>query len=315
MKPHDKALTRLTFILKKLSDDERPTVKELAEEFGVGVRTIQRDLYERLSCFPIEKNSEEQLCFSKGFSLGRSTLQKDEMLLVYLALSQVKNVSSKFADKIDDVFAKMLTPTFHTPYYIKAQSFQKIDPDKKLLKEISACIEDRYIATLKLQTGKEFSIEPYKIVSFSGIWYLFAKEQSSGKIRSFLLNNIKTITPTSKKYKLAKDIDTILENVHSAWFDDGNSFSVRAYVAKEAAYFFKLKDVLPTQEILEENDDGSIIVTFEVSHYEDIDNIIKAWLPHIEVLEPKEYKAQIEEELQLYLKNLQIDKEISLDMD
>ena len=314
MKSYDKTLTRLILILQKLSDDERPTVKELAEEFGVGVRTIQRDLYERLAYFPIEKKSEEKLCFIDGFSLGKSALQKDEMLLVYLALSQVKGVSKKFEEKIDDVFAKLFLPTFQTPYYIKSQSFQKIDPDKKLIKEIGTCIEERYIATIKLHSNKEFVVEPYKIVSFSGIWYLFAKEQSSEKIRSFLLSTIKTITPTSSKYKLTKNIDEILENVHSAWFDDGSSFSVTAYVAKEAAYFFKLKQVLPTQEILKQNSDGSIIVTFEVSHYEDIDNIIKAWLPHIEVIHPKEYKEQIEAELQHYLENLKLNKENSLEM-
>ena len=314
MKSYDKTLTRLIRTLTILSNDERPTGRELAKEFNVGVRTIQRDIYERLHFFSIEKDTEGRLYFSDGFSLDRSTLQKDEMLLVYLALSQVKDVSTKFENKIDDIFAKLLLPTFHTPYYIKAQSFQKIDPDKKLFKEISSCIEDCSISKLTLQTDKEFVVEPYKIVSFSGIWYLFAKEQSSGKIRSFLLSNIKAITPTFSKYKLTQDMDKVLENVHSAWFDDGNSFSVTAYVAKEAAFFFKLKKVLPTQEILQQNSDGSIVVRFEVSHYEDIDNIIKTWLPHIEVIDPKEYKEQIEAELQQYLENLQINKVISLDI-
>ena len=46
--------------LFEFSNDERPTIKELANEFGVGVRTIQRDIYERLAYFPIEKDSEDK---------------------------------------------------------------------------------------------------------------------------------------------------------------------------------------------------------------------------------------------------------------
>ena len=42
LKSYDKTLTRLILILTKLSNNERPTTKELSEEFGIGIRTIQR---------------------------------------------------------------------------------------------------------------------------------------------------------------------------------------------------------------------------------------------------------------------------------
>lgn len=37
---HDKTIFRLINILKKISDDERPTTQELASEYKVSVRTI-----------------------------------------------------------------------------------------------------------------------------------------------------------------------------------------------------------------------------------------------------------------------------------
>ena len=39
-----------------------------------------------------------------------------------------------------------------------------------------------------------------------------------------------------------------------------------------------------SQEIEEKLEDGSLIINFEISHDEDIDNIIKSWLPHIEII-------------------------------
>jgi predicted DNA-binding transcriptional regulator YafY len=83
LKSYDKTLTRLILILTKLSNNERPTTRELSDEFGIGIRTIQRDIYERLLYFPIEKDSEDRLKFIDGFSLDKSTLDNDEMMLVW----------------------------------------------------------------------------------------------------------------------------------------------------------------------------------------------------------------------------------------
>ena len=48
-KDYDKILYRLTSILTQLSNYERPSIEELSVEYNVSRRTIQRDIYERLS--------------------------------------------------------------------------------------------------------------------------------------------------------------------------------------------------------------------------------------------------------------------------
>jgi len=42
-----------------------------------------------------------------------------------------------------------------------------------------------------------------------------------------------------------------------------------------------------------------------VSHDEDIDNIIKGWIPHVEILEPVRFREKMLNELKNYLKDLQ----------
>ena len=49
MKKNQKALIRHNFIYQKLVQGKIVNVKALADEFGVGERTIQKDLNERLS--------------------------------------------------------------------------------------------------------------------------------------------------------------------------------------------------------------------------------------------------------------------------
>lgn len=54
-KSYDKIATRLSQILLKLNGGEALSIEELAIEFGVDKRTIQRDLRQRLEALPIKK--------------------------------------------------------------------------------------------------------------------------------------------------------------------------------------------------------------------------------------------------------------------
>ena len=67
---YDKALYRLVSIIAMLLRDDRPTIKSLAIEFNVGIRTIQKDVYQRLGQFEIEKDKSGYLKFGDNFSLS-----------------------------------------------------------------------------------------------------------------------------------------------------------------------------------------------------------------------------------------------------
>ena len=93
----------------------------------------------------------------------------------------------------------------------------------------------------------------------------------------------------------------MLDKAHSPYYQDGNSFNIKVKVYSEIAHFFEQKEFLQSQEIEEKLEDGSLIINFEISHDEDIDNIIKSWLPHIEIIEPIRFKEKLKNELKEYL--------------
>jgi len=301
-KTHDLTLTRLILTLTKLSNNELPTMNDLKEEYNVSLRTIQRDIYERLVYFPIVKDDLSRLSFQNGFSLDRCKLENDEMLLIYLAMSQVKDISVNFNSKIDSIFAKLLNPAFSSTYFMKPQSFEKIDLKSKLFENIENSIKNNQIVEVLLKNRKTY-IEPYKILSLDGIWHIMAKDLEDQKVKIFIISRIKSYDILNTKFKLQTDIHSVLNNVHSSWFSDGDSFKVKIIINHNIADYFKSKTILPTQKILEEKSCGSIIVEFEITHYEDIDNIIKAWLPDIRIIEPIAYKEKFEKELLNYLNN------------
>jgi predicted DNA-binding transcriptional regulator YafY len=298
---YTKSLRRLMLILSKLSNDDRPNTKELAEEFQVTVRTIQKDIRNNLQEFPIIKDYDGRFMFHEGFSLNRTVLDNDEMMFLKIALSQFNDVSN--IDKIKErIFQKISMKNFYNPYYVKQDDIEDLDIDSLFIERLEKYIKNDEIIEMNLPT-KTVEVEAYKIANFDGFWYLFAKDLTDDKVKTFKLSEIKKIRPMDKYYRVSSQtIENILDKAHSAFYTDGSSFKVVVKVYKEVAIYFKSKDFLESQEIIEEYEDGSLKVSFEVSHDEDIDNIIKAWLPHVEVLEPARFRERILDELENYLK-------------
>jgi len=300
-KDYDKTLRRLTQILSKLSFDERPNSKELALEFNVSMRTIQKDMRDNLCEFPIVKDSNGRFMFQDGFSLNRTILDNDEMMFLKIALSQFNDVRDIHKIK-DRIFQKLASKNFYNPYYIKQDDIEDLDIDSPFIERLENYINNQAVLELTLRE-KTLEVEAYKIANFDGFWYLFAKDLSDNKVKTFKLSEIQKLRPTERYHKVSpQEIESILGRTHSAFYSDGNSFRVLIKVHNCAALYFKSKDFLESQVIEKENEDGSLEVSFEVSHDEDIDNIIKAWLPDVVVLEPLRYKNKLIKELQSYIK-------------
>lgn len=300
---YDKTIYRLVKILTKVANNELPNSKELAEEFNVTVRTIQQDIKYRLDSFPIERTKDNRFKFIDGYSLDKTSLNNDEMILLQLSLSQFTEVSD--FDKITTrLFNKLLQTNFINPYYVKQYDIQDIDIDSKVVETLEYAIKNSYHVELKCQT-KKLIVEPYKITAFDGMWYLFAKDENDSKIKTFMLTKIQHADLLYQKHnKHHKEVESLLDKTHSAWYEDGNSFEVIVKVDPQISIFFEEKQFLSSQQIVEKLPCGSLIVSFEVTHDEDCDNLIKSWLPNIEVLEPKRFRNKIKEELTQYLQRI-----------
>ena len=77
---YDKILTRLILILSRLNDGEALSVKELAEEFNVSTRTLQRDFNERLSAFPVYQD-KQRWKMQDGFRVEKTKSIEEQLVL------------------------------------------------------------------------------------------------------------------------------------------------------------------------------------------------------------------------------------------
>ena len=299
---HDKMFSRLISMMEILIRDKSTSVNEFAEMYNVDKRTIYRDI-ERLSFFPLELRNGI-VYIEESYDLVRPDLNNSELLVTELALSAFNGVDKVTDKKLHSIRAKLTNPLYFNPYNIKPEGYEEMNMNSEIANKIEDAIAKRNLS--KVTSNDIVSVvQPYKVVAFDGIWYLLAKDVADKKIKTYLVSHIQEFRASAKVFSTKYvDINAILENVHTAWFEDGNSFSVKVKVKKEIAHYFKLKKHLTSQEIEKENSDGSLIVTFSVSSDEDVDNLIKAWLPHIEVISPARFRKRLIGELEEYVREL-----------
>ena len=299
---YDKILTRLTVILSKLNDGEALSVKELAKEFNVSDRTIQRDFNERLVSFPIYQENKKWK-MQDGFRVEKTKSLEDEIVLDIIE-KITDGIGGKFSTKAHKLLSKIKNEDFN-PIYTKLNiedisdrfgDIQVLETAIREKREVKCSYDDErhdiYTTT----------IQPLKIVNFEGFWYLLALRKDI--LKKYYLKNISQPILLDKTFESDGELESLLDNSISVWFEQGSeSFEVKLHVEKSVAKYFHRRP-LQTQVIDSINSDGSMEFSVKVTHEMEILPIIKYWIPSLYVIEPAWLKELIEEDLQGYLTNL-----------
>ncbi|MFP4486436.1 MAG: helix-turn-helix transcriptional regulator [Campylobacterales bacterium] len=294
-KDYDKALTRMTYILRRLNEGETLSVKELADEFGVSTRTIQRDINERLHSYPIEKIGKK-FRFEEGYSIAKSHSLED--ILVLDILERVsESVGPLFSTKAKTLLKKMKNKSSANPIFTKL--FLEDISDK--LDEISAiesAIEAKIAISCKYEFdeySKNIDLEPLKIISFEGFWYLLARDSRNKIVKKYYLKNISDVKAKSEKFLISSELKERLDSAINVWFEPKNEpYRVTLFIDGEIVKYFKRKPISKNQVVSSLYDDGSMEITFKITHNNEVSREILKWIPHIKVLEPESLKAEIE---------------------
>lgn len=97
---------------------------------------------------------------------------------------------------------------------------------------------------------------------------------------------------------------SVNERLHSEdgiWFSQ-REIEVKLKIAKEIAGYFKRRKLIANQVIEDETEDGSLILSTKVGHFNQVLPIIKYWIPHIIVVTPQYLTSELNNQLKDYLK-------------
>lgn len=299
---YDKILTRLTIILSKLNDGEALSVKELAKEFNTSDRTIQRDFNERLVSFPIYQENKKWK-MQDGFRVEKTKSLEDEIVLDIIE-KITEGIGGKFSTKAHHLLSKIKNEDFN-PIYTKL-NIEDISDMFSDIQIIEQAIKERKTVHFSYNDERyslyTVTINPLKIVNFEGFWYLVALKGNT--LKKYYLRNISKIKMTDDIFNADSEIEELLNNSISIWFQKNiEPFEVKLYANKSAAKYFTRRP-LPTQKIDSVHSDETMEFSVTITHEMEILPIIKYWIPHIFVIEPEWIKKMVKKDLEVYINKI-----------
>lgn len=291
---HDTLVYRLAQILVKLNQGERLDPQSLAVEFGVNLRTIQRDLNERFAYLPLEK-ADGRYRIDPTF-LGKLSTKDIER---FATLAGVRGLFPSLTDSfLRDIFDERM----QVALLVKGHSYEDLAGKELLFRELEQAIVARRHVTLdysKDEGVKTYTaLAPFKLVNHKGIWYLAARDDD--RLKTFAFTRIARLRLLDTRFDPDPGIEAKLLAEDGIWFRE-DSIEVVLKIASEVAGYFKRRRLIANQVIEKELEDGSLLLSARVGHANQVLPIVRYWIPHIRLISPESLQTEMERGLVTYL--------------
>lgn len=290
---HDKLPIRLTQILRRLNEGQTLDPPALAEEFNVSLRTIQRDLSERFAFLPLEKTPA-------GYTLAQSHLGK----LSYQDVERfacLAGIQKLYPALTREFLRDLLEGRLESALLVKGHSYEDLGDRTPLFRQLEQAVLRREHVSFVYHKGsgaKTYdSIEPYRLINHTGIWYLAGMD--GDRLKAFTFAKIDRLLTLGTTFERLAHIDQLLVEEDSIWLNENKS-EVVLKVSKEAAGYFRRRKLIAGQVLEKELQDGGIIVSGKIAHADQILPIVRYWIPSVQIISPEGMQAELNRQLVSY---------------
>lgn len=293
---HDTLVYRLAQILIKLNQGEKLEPQTLADEFGVNLRTIQRDLNERFAYLPLIKT--EGKYHLDGCFLGNIT---NRDIKHFAALAGIKGL---FPALNDAFFRDIFDSRLQSAILVHGHHYEKLDGKQELFRLLELAIVDHRQISFDYDSKegpKTYSaISPYKLINVKGIWYLVACDNE--RLKTFSFAKIGNCDQHETRFVPDPEVNNKLASEEGIWFSEAQH-KVVLKVDAEIAGYFKRRNLIANQVLEKELENGDLLVSTLVGHLNQVIPIVRYWIPHISIVSPDGLQAQINNELNKYIRS------------
>ena len=298
-------LLRLGQILRIFMEKDKVSSSWLSNQFQTTPRTIQRDLLLlKESGFPLHELQKGTHQMSKDLVKNLEVFDDTELALVVALKNIVGQLGQPFQKAADDVLDHLYDCVSSMPVFVKIDD--AVPLDSTLLNKIVKAVREKKQVTFKYAANRGVHpvlMDPYRVVYFSGFWYLVGNEPATGILKRYALDRISDIKLLKTCCQGVPDgLDSMMQKSANIWFTGNMNLEVKVLIDSRISHYFKRRKMFPTQEIKEERADGSLVVAFRVGRYEAIRDILKAWLPNIVILEPEDFRNTLLEDMRAWVK-------------
>lgn len=294
---HDTLVYRLAQMLVKLNQGEKLNPQALATEFGVNLRTVQRDLNERFAYLPIQK-SDGRYHLDPAF-LGKLSTRDIERF------ASLAGVHGLFPSLSDEFLRDIFDSRIQSALLIKGHHYENLAGKENIFRQLErAIIARRHVAfDYKKDEGTKSypAVAPFKLMNHKGIWYLAARD--GGKLKTFSFTKIVHLSLLDSQFNPDPNIDKIMAEEDGIWMGEDKK-EIVLKIAHEVASYFKRRRLIANQIIEKELEDGGLIVSAMVGHPNQVIPIVRYWIPHIRIISPEGLQTQMEQEISEYLRQV-----------
>lgn len=302
---YDRAMYRMTTIISRLNIGERLFLSDLAQEFGVTVRTIQKDFSTRLSTFPIIKNDDGSYSFMQGYRL-KGTPNHDESTVIELMGALTEQVNTDYSGIVSRLLkgAGYSNRTFAIHLNFEDIS-EYLDIFYLLKQSINFRQKLQFDYTTKHGDQKTYLADPYRLGNFQGFWYLIALDHAAGILKTFYLKNIQNIRVSPENYTIdpakEKEIEQTYGDFNTAWFKEGKN-KVRLVATGDAKRYL-LRNPGPAMTIIKQDKDS---LHLEMTYHREVEVmcLVKHWIPDVRIVGNEALTRRLREELNGYVELL-----------
>lgn len=308
--------------VRLLSRPAGASISDLVKDIGINKRTVYRlkATLERLLGAPLDEvdtflQAEKRWKFPVGFTiklpitdeLGIST---PELMALYALRMQAGLFhGSIISEDIESAFSKIgkaLSPAARNMLDSYANLFISVPKTPKdysahaeVIEELSLAILDRTTCTVTYTTfsdenitEKSYDINPLHFFERDGGLYVFVVVCHYGDIRLLAVERIKGVTTTDKHFEWPKGFDSeaLLKKAFGLYWDDPLTAKIR-FVKSQARYICERE--WSEDQIIEEQSDGSIILTMHTSGRYDVKKWVMSLGSDAELLEPIDLRNEI----------------------
>lgn len=326
-------LVRIIKAIRLLSREGGASNRELEEELGVGRRTVQRIketlsdyLHMPLSDAGLSPHGQQRSQLSKSATiilprLGNAALNMPELLALYVlrGVAGIYKGSSIFED-IDSAFGKIGSVLLPQPsamlekyarlFVVAPKSAKSYTASSNVIDELSYAILNQKICLVSYQNfsdevTKNYRISPLHFFEHDGGLYLIAHLPRFDNIRTLAVERFEAVVATgdSFRYPPGFDAEQFLSSAFTLFFGEPETF--RIHFEQSQARFIRERQWAAGQQI-QEQPDGSIILTMLTSGGYDIKKWVLSYGGDAELLEPLWMRQEIAAELKRGMQRYQV---------
>lgn len=287
-------LNRLFEITSILLNRRTVTAAELAERFGVSVRTIYRDI-DVLSASGVPVYTTQGagggISLLEEYSVNRAMLSDEDRRSILFALQslqatrypQVEGVLEKLGGLFRGGASDWLAVDF-TPWGSDPNASNRFEDVRNAILS-RRVVEVEYVDSQNRRTTRQ--MEPLRLEFKQSAWYLWGWCRLRKEYRSFRMSRIKRVTVTQEAFE--RDLREALRRREA----EREPVPTERFVLRfDGGALYRLYDEYDDQDI-HDNGDGTYTVTLDVHEDDWIYNYVLGFGEYAELLEPEHARENL----------------------